>query len=282
MSPNLKVAAVQMTSGLALSSNLRLAGEGLQQAAAEGAQLAVLPENFAGYGVDYQQLAKREAEILDWLSEQAQRHGLSIIAGSLPSQRRLDGSTVPAPRVVTRSVVVSADGVITARYDKIHLFDASVEDAQGAYRESSVFEPGSQTVTVDVAGWPVGLAICYDLRFPALALKLAAAGARLLVYPSAFTAVTGAAHWSLLLRATAVQTGCYVLGANQCGEPSPKRATFGHSMLVDPWGDIVKQLGDEPGVLVASLSEQRVQQIRNRISVLKHQRLTIEGPYEPR
>ena len=141
-------------------------------------------------------------------------------------------------------------------------------------------DAGETIVTVPLAGVQVGMAICYDLRFPVLAQRLVSAGAQLLVYPSAFTAVTGAAHWELLLRATAVQTGCYVLGANQCGQHGPRRASYGHSMLVSPWGDVVASLENEPGALVAPLDLATMDELRQRMPVQQHQRLRIEGPYD--
>lgn len=275
-----QVAAIQMTSGKALQANLAQAAELLQAARDKGASLAVLPENFAGYGGDYCALAAEYTLLEQWLCEQASRLGMAIIGGSVPSLHRPDGEPVPAPRVRTRSLAVTADGEIVGRYDKLHLFDAQVQDAQGQYRESDLFEPGETIVTVPLAGVQVGMAICYDLRFPALAQRLVSAGAQLLVYPSAFTAVTGAAHWELLLRATAVQTGCYVLGANQCGQHGPRRASYGHSMLVSPWGDVVASLENAPGALVAPLDLATMDELRQRMPVQQHQRLRIEGPYD--
>jgi predicted amidohydrolase len=275
-----QVAAIQMTSGKAPQANLEQAAELLQAARDKGASLAVLPENFAGYGGDYRELAAEYATLEQWLCEQASRLGMAIIGGSVPSLSRPDGEPVPAPRVRTRSLAVTADGNVAGRYDKLHLFDAQVQDAQGQYRESDLFEPGETIVTVPLAGVQVGMAICYDLRFPALAQRLVSAGAELLVYPSAFTAVTGAAHWELLLRATAVQTGCYVLGANQCGQHGPRRASYGHSMLVSPWGDVVASLENEPGALVAPLDLATMDELRQRMPVQQHQRLRIEGPYD--
>jgi predicted amidohydrolase len=275
-----QVAALQMTSGKDLQANLEQAAGLLQAARDKGARLAVLPENFAGYGGDYRALAAEYAMLEQWLCEQAAGLGMAIIGGSVPSLSRPDGEPVPAPRVRTRSLAVAADGEIVGRYDKLHLFDAQVQDAQGQYRESDLFEPGETIVTVPLAGVQVGLAICYDLRFPALAQRLVSAGAELLVYPSAFTAVTGAAHWELLLRATAVQTGCYVLGANQCGQHGPRRASYGHSMLVSPWGEVVANLENAPGALVAPLDLATMNELRQRMPVQQHQRLRIEGPYD--
>lgn len=274
------VAAIQMTSGKNRDDNLEQAQALLASAAQQGARLAVLPENFAGYGVDYRDLGQHYDFLCDWLSRQARLHGLALVGGSIPSLNRPDHTPVPGSRVRTRAVAVEADGSIQAVYDKLHLFDAQVDDAQGRYRESRVFEPGGEAVTVNLAGLRLGLAICYDLRFPALAQRLVEQGAELLVYPSAFTAVTGAAHWQLLLRATAVQSGCFVLGANQCGQHSPRRASFGHSMLVDPWGTVQTTLAEEPGTFVAPVDLATMTAIRQRMPVQEHQRFQPEGPYD--
>ena len=274
------VAAVQMTSGTDVEANLRAAGESLARAAEGGAQLAVLPENFAGYGVDYRLLGQRHEELCGWLSEQAAQYGLWIVGGSIPALNRPDGTPVPAPRVRTRSLLVRPDGVISARYDKLHLFDADVGDEQGRYRESDLFEPGEQVVIGEAAGLKLGMAICYDLRFPLLARTLADQGAQLLLFPSAFTATTGAAHWTLLLRACAVQSGCYVLGANQCGRHSDKRQSFGHSMLVDPWGRVVAQADDDngPGVVLGPVDPRVLEDVRSGLPVHNHQRFRVSGP----
>lgn len=274
------VAAVQMTSGTDTDANLKAAATGLARAAEGGARLAVLPENFAGYGVDYRKLGERYQELSQWLAEQARRQRLWIIGGSLPALNRLDGSAVPAPRVRTRCLVASPDGEITAGYDKLHLFDADVRDSQGRYRESEVFEPGGEVVLADAGGLTVGLAICYDLRFPLHARALADRGAQLIVYPSAFTTTTGAAHWQLLLRACAVQNGCYVLGANQCGQHSDTRGSFGHSMLVDPWGRPVAETGERPGVVLGPVAPAVLDEVRAGLPVHAHQRFTVSGPHD--
>lgn len=273
----MKVAAIQMTSTVNLDDNLRQAERLMQDAAERGAQLLLLPENFACYGGDYRHLAASQGQALDaWLAYWADHLKVHIAAGSVPRLLRPDGSPVPEPRVRTALTVYDPQGQRIARYDKLHLFDMDVADAQGSYRESEVFEPGRTLETVPVAGWNVGLAICYDLRFPAQARALADAGAQLLLYPSAFTQVTGSAHWHLLLRARAVETGCYVLAANQCGEHNSKRRSYGHSLLVDPWGETVAELGNEPGLFVAELDVSRLSQIRQAMPLHDHQRLRVK------
>lgn len=278
------VAAVQMTSGTDVEANLQAAQQCLARAAEGGATLAVLPENFAGYGVDYRTLGARYKELAGWLAEQATHWGLWIVGGSLPALARPDGSAVPAPRVRTRSLVAGPDGAIHAGYDKLHLFDASLDDRQGAYRESDLFEPGEQALTCQAAGLTLGLAICYDLRFPLHARALADQGAQLLVYPSAFTAVTGAAHWELLLRACAIQSGCHVLGANQCGRHDANRESHGDSMLVDPWGRVLARADDDngPGVVLGPVDLRVQQDVRSALPVHTHQRFEVSGPHDLR
>ncbi|MEY1662673.1 carbon-nitrogen hydrolase family protein [Isoalcanivorax beigongshangi] len=270
----MRIAAVQLCAGTDLGANLAAAGEGIARAAAAGAALVVLPENFACYGGDYRAFAAEQSPVvMEWLAAQAQRHRIVVHGGTLPLATRPDGSLMADGRVRTSSLVWGSDGELLARYDKIHLFDAEVPDAQGRYAESDQFEPGDQLVCLQVGGWTLGLAVCYDLRFPALAQALVGQGAELLLYPSAFTQVTGEAHWSLLLRARAVETGCYVLGANQCGQHNPKRASYGHSQLIDPWGQIVAECDGQPGLLRAELDKSWLSTVRQRLPVQSHQRL---------
>lgn len=274
---SMSVAAVQFCAGPDWSRNRAQLEQLLPQA--EGAELVLLPENFACYGGDYRKLAEASDEVREWLAGWAQRLGATLVAGSLPQHLRADGSDVPAPRVRAASLVFAPDGRLQARYDKLHLFDVDVADAQGRYCESATFEPGERLVMTDIAGVPTGLAICYDLRFASLALALALRGARLLLYPSAFTQVTGAAHWELLLRTRAVETGCHVLAANQCGQHNERRASYGHSLLVDPWGQVAARLDAAPGVLRAELDLARQQDIRNNLPLLTQQRLDVELPH---
>ena len=275
----MRIAAIQYCAGPDVTANLHQAAEYVAEAAAGGARLVVLPENFACYGGDYRALAEHgSAAVIDWLAAQAREQGLWLLGGSLPLAARPDGEPVPAPRVRAASLLVGPDGTVHARYDKLHLFDALVPDAQGSYCESRQFEPGDRLVTAAVDDLTLGMAICYDLRFPSLGRALADRGSDLLVYPSAFTAVTGAAHWELLLRARAVETGCYVLGVNQCGQHSERRASYGHSMLVDPWGRVQAMLGDSPGVLCGDIVQSEIDDVRHRLPVHTHQRLLTGLP----
>lgn len=270
----LTVAALQYCGGPTWEENRRHLDALLPQAA--GADLVLLPENMASYGGDYRAVAAQSAAIIRWLSQTAVSYRCWLVAGSLPLLTREDGSSVPAPKVCPAQLVFSPDGKQVARYDKMHLFDVDVDDKQGSYRESAIFEAGNRLVTQEMAGLSCGLAICYDVRFAAQALALAQAGAKLLLYPSAFTHKTGAAHWEVLLRSRAIETGCYVLAANQCGQHNAKRASYGHSMLVDPWGQIVAKLDDKPGVLKANISRRFQTTIRQQLPLLSHQRFQVE------
>lgn len=280
---NKTVAAIQMTSAPDLDHNLRTAERLLSEAAGGGATLILLPENFAYYfakhGSSYRQVAEQQGMALQaWLQHWARTLSVTLIGGTIPLATRADGSMVAADRVRAASLIVSPDGDIVGRYDKLHLFDASIEDAQGRYCESNLFEPGERIVVRDVGALRVGLAVCYDVRFALLARALADAGAQLLTYPSAFTEATGTAHWQVLLRARAVESGCYVLAANQCGQHSEKRRSYGHSLLIDPWGRIVSELKNEVGVLLADIDTELLENIRNNLPLYQHQRLKVELP----
>jgi deaminated glutathione amidase len=275
----MKVAGIQYCASDDWQQNLRQLDGLLDQVRFMQPDLLVLPENVFSQGGDYRQLAEQQGEQLQqWLADTARSLGLWLVAGSVPMATRPDGTPVPAPRVRSATLVYSPQGELRARYDKLHLFDVDVGDAHGRYTESAQFEPGDAVVLTDVDGLATGLMICYDLRFPRLAQRLRERGAQLLLYPSAFTETTGRAHWELLLRARAVETGCFVLGVNQCGWHSPTRQSHGHSMLVDPWGQVVQQLQDGPGLLAAELDMNQLHDIRRRLPVHDHQRLAVTLP----
>lgn len=273
------VAAIQMVSGFEVEPNLVKARELLEEAAGRGVSVAVLPENFAAFQsrrlVD---IGKAEADGLDgsiqsFLEREAKRLGIWIVAGSIPMARRPDGSVVEGERVRASCLVFDAQGRQVARYDKIHLFDAEVGDSHGRYRESAVFEPGEEVVSVDTPVGRLGLSICYDLRFPELYRRLREEGAEWVVVPSAFTYRTGEAHWETLLRARAIENQFWVCAPNQGGQHDERRRTWGHSMIVDPWGGIVTQLEEGPGVVDARLDAQMLANTRSAIPVWDHRRL---------
>ena len=269
------LAALQMCSGNVLDTNLQEA-HGLLRAAAEGgATLAVLPENFAVFGAGlYTETARALPEILERIAGWARELQLWIVAGTLPSAIRPNGSAVSTGRVRAASYVFAADGSIAARYDKIHLFDVDVADAQGSYRESATFEAGDTVVLVDTPCGRLGLSVCYDLRFAELYLALARQGADIISVPSAFTHLTGEAHWQTLLRARAIENQVYVIGAGLGGHHNAQRQTWGHSQIIDPWGRVLaERTEDGPGVVLASRSPGEQEDIRRRMPVGSHRRL---------
>lgn len=270
----MKIAAIQHTAHADVAANLAVLEALIAETVQQQARLLVLPENFAAYGVNYRQFAEQSAvSVLQWCAALAQQHNIFLLAGSVPL-------LAPGNKVYASSVLFDPAGKEVARYHKLHLFDVDISDAQGRYRESEQFAGGSETAVAAIENLRLGLMICYDLRFPLLAQWLRDQGAELLVYPSAFTAKTGAAHWEVLLRARAIENGCWVLGANQCGSHSAKRQSYGHSMLINPWGEVVAQLDDKPGVLLAELDAKAVRRVREQLPVDRHQRLMLQLPDE--
>lgn len=267
-----KVAAIQMISGPDVQANLEQAAPLIAQAAQAGAELVLLPECFAAFGnKSLQAIAEEEISgeqpISRFLGEQARQHGVWLIGGSIPLPR------APGEKPMACCLVFDDQGQRVARYDKLHLFDVQVADNQGSYRESRDYDYGAAIVCVDTPVGRVGLSICYDVRFPELYVALRRAGAELVVVPSAFTAVTGAAHWDVLLRARAIETQCYILAANQGGTHPGGRETFGHSCLVDPWGEVKAALTTGKGVLCEGIDLDHLQSIRAQMPIEAHRRL---------
>lgn len=278
-----RVAAVQMVSGADVSANLASAARLIAEAAQRGASLVVLPENFAVLdGGPQAQFAERQGDFTGLLqrfvSEQAQAHDIYIIAGTMPLiTRPVVGDAEPAVlfdgRVRPASLVFDPQGQITARYDKMHLFDVEISDKQARYAESDSFEAGDKVVAVDTAVARVGLTICYDLRFPELYRRLFNERVELITVPAAFTRVTGEAHWEVLLRARAIENQCYVIGAGQGGVHNEKRETFGHSMVVDPWGRVLDVMAGGEGTVVADIELDQLHELRRKMPVSSHRRL---------
>lgn len=266
------IAAIQLCSGSDLAANLDAAERQLREAAAAGARLAVLPENFAVFdATQYRQIALQLPSILAWLAALARELDLWVVAGTLPAATRPDGAPVPDGRVRTACHVISATGECVARYDKIHLFDVDVPDSQGAYRESATFEPGDEVVCVETPFGRIGLTICYDLRFPELFRALVDKGAGLVTVPAAFTAVTGEAHWQVLLRARAIENQVMVVGAGQGGWHNPSRQTWGHTQIIDAWGRVLaEQVTDGAGFVLARWDRDEQVSLQNRMPVRKH------------
>jgi nitrilase len=273
-----KVAALQMVSGEDLEANLATAAQLIEQAVNEGAELIVLPESFSLYGsVDYGKAGKREIShegpARHFLAEQAARHGVWLVGGTIPVLDKKDSKG----RVRAACFVYNDKGVEQARYDKIHLFDVELPDKQKRYAESDVFSPGSEVVCVDTPFGLLGLAVCYDLRFPELFRVLFQRRVDLVAVPSAFTDITGEAHWLALLRARAIENCCYMIGANQGGEHDSKRITWGGSAVVNPWGDCLAEAAKGNAVVVAEVDPGKREELLGRIPVHRHQRIWIKG-----
>jgi len=274
----MSLAVIQMVSQSDVLANLQQARSLLEQAAAGGAKLAVLPENFAAMGRrDMAAIGRAEAlgegPILPWLKQAARDLRLWIVAGTLP----LPPVDQPEAKSNACSLLVDDQGQFVARYDKLHLFDVDVADNRGRYRESDDYAHGDRVVVADTPVGRVGLTVCYDLRFPELYSELRAAGAELITAPSAFTAVTGAAHWEVLIRARAIETQCYVLAAAQGGVHPGPRETYGHAAIIDPWGRIVAQQDQGQGVLLAERDSSEQTSIRARMPVFSHRRIFSQG-----
>jgi nitrilase len=269
------LAAVQMLSTDELAANRMQAEALLREAAAAGAGLAVLPENFAVFGAGrHADTARELPQILAWLQALCLELRLWVVAGTLPAAHRPDGVPVPGGRVRAASFLIGADGLVKARYDKIHLFDVDVADTQGRYQESATFEPGDAVVVADTPLGRLGLSVCYDLRFPELYRQLMAQGADIISVPSAFTYVTGEAHWSVLLRARAIENQAYLVGVGQGGRHNALRETWGHSQIIDPWGRVLAERPEPgPGLVLAARDAAAQDAIRQRMPVATHRRL---------
>ncbi|SCK61962.1 nitrilase [Variovorax sp. HW608] len=268
----MKVAAIQMVSAIEREANLARAHALLAEAAAEGAELAVLPEYFCMMGArDTDKLGLRETAgtgtVQNFLADAAREFGLWIVGGTLPLETEDDN------HVFNSSLVYSPDGVCVARYDKIHLF--YFDNGRERYDERRVIAPGSRPVLFDLPSrdghrWRVGLSVCYDLRFPELYRALAREGAELMLVPSAFTRTTGAAHWEVLLRARAIENLAWVVAPAQGGTHENGRHTWGQSMVVDPWGTVVAQQPVDEAVVLFDIDAQQVDRARAQLPALSH------------
>jgi deaminated glutathione amidase len=263
-----RAAAVQLNSGADKGRNLAAADRLTRAAAREGAELVVLPEKFSLLGSEEEMVAGAEpldGPTISWARETARELALDLVAGSF-SEHRPDHE-----RLANTSVHVGPDGELRAVYRKIHMFDVSVAGVE--YRESAIEEPGDEIVLSEAGGVPLGLSICFDLRFPELYRILAIRGARVIAVPAAFTRPTGEAHWDLLIRARAVENQAFVVAADQVGEWAPGKESFGASMIVDPWGDVLARAPDACAGCVetyvcADLDLARQEEVRERLPSL--------------
>jgi nitrilase len=268
---NVKVAAIQMNSGEDVAANLTRARRALRAAAAEGAALAVLPENFACMSrkeSDRVALAEDDGagQLQDFLAAEAARSGMWIVGGTVPLK-----SDDPK-RPFAAALVYDGSGRRAGRYDKVHLFDVRLPESEEAYRESRSTMPGTRPLLVEAPWGVIGVAVCYDLRFPELFRWLSAEGADLIALPAAFTFRTGKAHWEPLLRARAIENLCYVVASAQTGTHPGGRQTWGHSMIIDPWGAVLKDTGLRPGVVLAGIDTARLRKLRQQFPALEHRR----------
>jgi nitrilase len=265
------VAAVQMTSAAQPGASLAEAARLIAQAAAAGAQLVALPENFALMPrTEDERLAAAEPDgvgpLQDFLAAQARAHRIWLVGGTIPLQ------AIAARKVRAACLVYDDRGRRVARYDKIHLFDVELEDGE-CYLESGAIEPGDEPVVVDSPFGRLGLAVCYDLRFPELFRRLLDAGAELFAAPSSFTARTGRAHWELLVRARAVENLAYIIAPAQVGRHANGRETYGDSMIVAPWGEVLARCARGPGLVVAEIDRAAQQRLRVNFPSIAHRRL---------
>jgi nitrilase len=266
-----RAAAVQMTSSTDVAANLREAARLIDAAARVKSSLVVLPENFSFMGADdAARVAAAETDgdgaAQQFAREQAQRHQLWLVAGTIPIRHG-------GGRVLSRSLLIAPDGRIAASYDKIHLFDVNLPASEGeSYRESATTVPGDRVVRVSTDLGRIGMSVCYDIRFPALFASLGAAGMDLLVVPAAFTVPTGRLHWLPLLKARAIESLCYVVASGQWGEHAGGRLTYGHSMIIGPWGDVLDECADGAGIAHAEVDMIGLRHLRRQFPVLDHRR----------
>jgi deaminated glutathione amidase len=264
-----KTAMIQMRSGLTPAANVDAAARLIEQAKAAGADYVQTPEMSNVLAANREQLfttivdEEKDASLAAF-RDLARRLGVIVHVGSLAVRLSPD-------RAANRGFLIDPKGEIVARYDKIHMFDVNLANRE-SYRESNNYTPGESAVLSDLPWGRLGLTICYDLRFPALYRALAEAGASYLAIPSAFTKQTGEAHWHVLMRARAIENGCFVFAAAQGGKHENGRETFGHSLIVDPWGRVLAEGGTEPGVVVAEIDPAEVATARARIPSLQHGR----------
>jgi predicted amidohydrolase len=266
-----RFACVQVNAGDDMVANINAAGGFIKSAQADGANFVGVPENvsimvFGSKQIRGNARSEDEHSALQAFRDIAAQSGIWLLIGSLTVQ-----TGDPDGRVANRSFVIDSNGEIVARYDKIHMFDVDLPNGE-SYRESKNFRPGAQAVLATTKFGPVGLTICYDLRFAYLYRSLAHRGAHLLTVPAAFTRVTGEAHWHTLLRARSIETGCFVVAPAQCGTHPGDRKTFGHSLIVSPWGEVLADGGTEPGFVIAEIDPAACEQARSMVPALSHDR----------
>lgn len=269
MAPLLRIACLQLNSGNDLEANLANAAAMTREAAAGGAKFVLMPEyalmmDGSGRVMRERALAADGTPALPRLCALASELKVWLLAGSLTL--RTDDE-----RIANRSFLISDEGAVAATYDKIHMFDATLPDGK-VIRESSAYRPGERAVTADTPWGKLGMTICYDLRFPQLFRALAQAGAQFITVPSSFQRQTGKAHWHALLRARAIENECFILAPAMCGDHPGNRQTYGHTLVIDPWGEILAEGGESPEIVYADIEPARVAKIRGMMPSLEHDR----------
>ena len=267
------VAAIQMVSTDAVSENIKLTEELIKEAVSKKAKLITLPENFPLMGKHDEDRLKITESFNDgplqlFLSEQSKEYKIWLLGGTIPLK-----SHTPE-KVFATNLLFNPDGECIARYDKIHLFDVMLDGREGeSYRESKTFESGNDIVVAETEIGNIGLSVCYDLRFPEMYRKMHSKNVQIITAPSAFTATTGKAHWETLLKARAIENLCYLVASNQGGIHASGRETWGHSMIVDPWGEILAEVKEEIGIAVAEIDIEKQTKLRERFPALTHKQL---------
>jgi deaminated glutathione amidase len=270
-------ACIQNTATRDIAANISWACERIGEAAAAGAAFITLPETVGLIEPDNDKIPDncfeedRDAGLAAFRAA-AREFETWILVGSQLIKDSENG-------IVNRSLLLDAQGEIVARYDKIHMFDIKLSNGE-TYSESDVITAGNRAVIADTPWGKLGMTICYDLRFAALYRALAQSGAEFITIPAAFTQTTGEAHWHTLVRARAIETGCYIIAPNQCGHHVDKRASYGHSLIVDPWGEILADGGPEPGIVMAEIDLTKVESARRRIPALTHDRQIVVEHYD--
>ena len=264
----MKIACVQMTSACDPADNLPIIAARVKQAAAQSARLVALPETCSFMEKNRKAMHSRlenqaDSQVLAALCHMAKENGIFLLIGSMILAEE------NSDKAVNRSLLIAPNGTVQAQYDKIHMFDVALENGE-SHHESAAYQAGDKLVVTKADGVSLGLSICYDLRFPALYRRLAEAQAQVIFVPSAFTKQTGAAHWHILLRALGIETGCFIVAPAQIGVHENGRETYGHSLIIDPWGKIIAEAASEDKVIVAALDMTLVDKARRQIPALFH------------
>jgi deaminated glutathione amidase len=268
-----KFAAIQMASGPNVSANLSETLRLIKNAAKEGAELIVLPENFSHMGMEDKDILaiaedeKQPGEILTFLTTTAKKLGIWILGGTIPLKANSDD------KIISAAILFNAKGEQVCRYDKIHLFDVDLSEERGSYNESAYTQGGNELIVADTPFGKLGIAICYDLRFPEMFRRLEKLGMQILLLPASFTAITGKAHWKILNCARAIENLCYVVSSAQGGYHVNGRETHGNSMIINPWGQVMDHLPKGSGFVIADIDIKQLNETRQNFPVLEHRRL---------